>query len=56
MLVAEETIAPSFGAVLTANFIAVKQDVTERRVTQAALQSSKQRLEDAQHIASLGSC
>ncbi len=38
-----------------ANFIAVQQDVTERRVTQTALQSSEHRLEDAQHIASLGS-
>ena len=37
------------------NFIAIKQDVTERRNMEAALQSSEKRLEDAQDIAPLGS-
>ena len=38
-----------------ANFIAIKQDVTERRATEAALHSSTRKLEDIQHIAPLGS-
>ncbi len=38
-----------------ANFIAIKQDVTERRATEAALHSSEKRLDEAQHIAPLGS-
>jgi len=38
-----------------ANFIAIKQDVTEQRAIEAALQSSEKRLEAAQHIAPLGS-
>jgi PAS domain S-box-containing protein len=37
------------------NFIAIKQDVTERRATEAALHSSKEGLEEAEHIAALGS-
>ena len=37
------------------NFIAITQDVTERRATEAALHSSKRRLEDVQRIAPLGS-
>ena len=37
------------------NFIAIKQDVTQRRATEAASRSSKSRLEDVQHIAPLGS-
>jgi PAS domain S-box-containing protein len=38
-----------------ANFIAIKQDVTEHRVTEAALHSSEKKLEEAQHIATLAS-
>ena len=38
-----------------ANFIAIKQDVTDHRVTKAALQSSEKSLEEVQHIATLGS-
>ncbi len=37
-----------------ANFIAINQDVTEHRATEAALQSGEKRLEDAQHITPLG--
>jgi PAS domain S-box-containing protein len=37
------------------NFIAIKQDVTERRATEAALHSSEKRLEAAQQVAPLGS-
>jgi len=37
------------------NFIAIKQDVTDHRVTIAALQSSEKRLEEVQDIAALGS-
>ena len=37
------------------NFIAIKQDVTERRAIEAALRSSEKSLEDAQHFAPLGS-
>ena len=36
------------------NFIAIKQDVTERRATEAALNTSEKRLENAQHLAALG--
>jgi PAS domain S-box-containing protein len=38
-----------------AHFIAIQQDVTDRRVTEAALQSSVKSLEEVQHIAPLGS-
>jgi two-component system, sensor histidine kinase and response regulator len=37
------------------NFIAIKQDVTGHRATEAALQSSEKSLEEVQHIAPLGS-
>lgn len=37
------------------NFIAVKQDVTAHRSTEAALQSSEKKLEEVQHIALTGS-
>ena len=37
------------------NFIAIKQDVTEHRATEAALHRSEKRLEEVQHIAPLGS-
>ena len=37
------------------NFIAIKQDVTDRRATEAALQSTQKRLNEAQNIAVLGS-
>jgi two-component system, sensor histidine kinase and response regulator len=37
-----------------ANFIAINQDVTEHRATEAALHSSEKKLEDAQHITPLG--
>ncbi len=44
----------SAGGVIT-NFIAIKQDITERRVTEAALHSSERSLEDIQHIVPMGS-
>jgi len=37
------------------NFIAIKQDLTERRATEAALHTSEKRLEDVQQITPLGS-
>lgn len=37
------------------NFIAIKQDVTAQRATEAALASNQQKLEDAHRIASLSS-
>ncbi|HMD98708.1 MAG TPA: PAS domain S-box protein [Terriglobia bacterium] len=37
------------------NFIAIKQDVTERRATEAALHRSKEGLKEAEHLAALGS-
>jgi len=37
------------------NFIAIKQDVTDRRAAEAALLSSKKSLEGVQHIAPVGS-
>jgi len=52
----EMSITPvrdSVGAIT--NFIAIKQDVSEHRATQAALHNSEKRLEDAQHLALLGS-
>ncbi|MFY9647265.1 MAG: PAS domain S-box protein [Terriglobales bacterium] len=36
------------------NFIAIKQDVTERRATEVALHTSEKRLEAAHHLAVLG--
>lgn len=50
------SIAPvrSDDGVIT-NFIAIKQDVTERRVTEAALHASERSLEDVQHIVPMGS-
>ena len=38
-----------------ANFIAIKQDVTEHRTIEAALHSSERKLEEIQHLATLGS-
>ena len=38
-----------------AHFIAIKQDVSENRVMQAALESSEKKLEDVQRIALMGS-
>jgi len=37
------------------HFIAIQQDVTDRRATEAALESSEKSLEEVQHIAPLGS-
>ncbi len=52
----EMSITPirSASGVIT-NFIAIKQDVSERRSMEAALQSSERSLEEAQHIVPLGS-
>jgi PAS domain S-box-containing protein len=36
------------------NFIAIKQDVTDRRATEAQLQSSEKKLQEVQQIATLG--
>ena len=44
----------SAGGAIT-NFIAVKQDITERRVTEAALHASERNLEDIQQIVPMGS-
>jgi PAS domain S-box-containing protein len=52
----EMSITPvrdSSGAIT--NFIAIKQDVTERRATEAALHSSKKGLGEVEHLAQLGS-
>jgi PAS domain S-box-containing protein len=46
-------VRDSSGAIT--NFIAIKQDITEHRATEAQLRSSEKRLEEVQRIAPLGS-